>query len=812
MGKTVAADQWGRDVEGVEVLWIPRCTQLCDGTQTELTSHPLIAAIRDALADGAAEAPAPGSPYAQVQQLVQQLSEPTALVIDDYQACTSSELDDALLTLLEMNENLHIVVVARRTATLSSALTLGRVQVRTIGADELAFTADEAVEYAKLRGLPEPEALARLQPTTHGWPIAVRVSTERLLEGADQAGLLSAAAEWVQHQRELIQDPNGWHIAMLVSVCHGVDLPQLAAFAGLTEEETLHAVLELLDLGLIRSKGHSVWAEGQRYTCPDGFRNLIRSRADRELGPKARKLALAHAIALGEREPLEATRQLLELDAYEEAAVLTTRNPSMMLVPDSGLLPLLRAIPQQSLARHASLLGARLLLEAFEGGTNDTVSSLFSGLGAATRDAADDPDPATRQYVLMMLSMVERLDGNTERALRFAQLLEEDLDLALLSAQQPSSETIFARCAIAMTAMLSGEFELAARNANLALQHANERLNIPDQVFALGALALLAALRGEMTKARDHIGTLEQLGEPHPLSTWGTADAARLLLANESDDFETLRIAAAAPPVPDHVNEMWPLYAAAELAVVRAERGNQAAVDRAEELQLESEGYQAHSLRFVREMLTTHLARLAMTVGDYRRAHHHLSRLSLELTPATPAHAQLALLAGEPQKAHDRLERILEARTEPYTQADAKVLLAVAQWQLGKRDQATETLRQAASLMSQHGLTTPLRNAPFHPLREVAVAAAAAGGPDLVPQLDALPPEMRCEQFEELTDAELRTLAAAASNPSLAMAAESMFVTIHTVKFHLRNVYRKLHARGREEAVARAKLMRLLPE
>jgi LuxR family maltose regulon positive regulatory protein len=62
-----------------------------------------------------------------------------------------------------------------------------------------------------------------------------------------------------------------------------------------------------------------------------------------------------------------------------------------------------------------------------------------------------------------------------------------------------------------------------------------------------------------------------------------------------------------------------------------------------------------------------------------------------------------------------------------------------------------------------------------------------------------------------LSQRELEVLALLAAGKTNAEVAESLFISLGTVKSHSANIYRKLEAKNRTEAVARARALGLLP-
>jgi DNA-binding NarL/FixJ family response regulator len=64
---------------------------------------------------------------------------------------------------------------------------------------------------------------------------------------------------------------------------------------------------------------------------------------------------------------------------------------------------------------------------------------------------------------------------------------------------------------------------------------------------------------------------------------------------------------------------------------------------------------------------------------------------------------------------------------------------------------------------------------------------------------------------EDLSERELEVLTLLASGRTNSEIARDLYVAVGTVKSHANNIYRKLGARNRAEALARARDLKLLP-
>jgi LuxR family maltose regulon positive regulatory protein len=101
----------------------------------------------------------------------------------------------------------------------------------------------------------------------------------------------------------------------------------------------------------------------------------------------------------------------------------------------------------------------------------------------------------------------------------------------------------------------------------------------------------------------------------------------------------------------------------------------------------------------------------------------------------------------------------------------------------------------------QSGRLDSLRRVPAHYLRKL-LAALERDDPSASQPATELP--------EVLSERELEVLQLIASGKSNRRIASELFVSVGTVKTHINNLYRKLDAHSRTQAVARARELKLL--
>ena len=151
------------------------------------------------------------------------------------------------------------------------------------------------------------------------------------------------------------------------------------------------------------------------------------------------------------------------------------------------------------------------------------------------------------------------------------------------------------------------------------------------------------------------------------------------------------------------------------------------------------------------------------------------------------------------------------------------VLRALLLARLGRRAQALEVMREALQQGHRHGLVRSVLDMGQEALAlaDACVAAHGAQDPILAFYVDHLHQQARrhqpaareakaapCEPLSERELEILRALAQSMSNKRIALA---LGISPETVKWHLRNVYAKLGVMGRDDAVASARGMGLVP-
>jgi LuxR family maltose regulon positive regulatory protein len=230
------------------------------------------------------------------------------------------------------------------------------------------------------------------------------------------------------------------------------------------------------------------------------------------------------------------------------------------------------------------------------------------------------------------------------------------------------------------------------------------------------------------------------------------------------------------------------------------------------------------------DLLLAREALLRAAVGERELGRALLERAERETTASAPvanALARLRLLEGEPGAARDVLAPHLEggdgtpAGGSPvWVRAEAWLLDALALDALDEHEDAASSLERSldlaepaglSRLIVEHGnLVRPLlhrhvRHGTAHPaiVGEALETIEHRGG-----ERSRSVAVLLAEPLSEREQAILRYLPTMMSNQEIA---GELFVSVNTVKTHLKAVYRKLDASGRRDAVRRGRELGLMP-
>jgi LuxR family transcriptional regulator, maltose regulon positive regulatory protein len=190
-----------------------------------------------------------------------------------------------------------------------------------------------------------------------------------------------------------------------------------------------------------------------------------------------------------------------------------------------------------------------------------------------------------------------------------------------------------------------------------------------------------------------------------------------------------------------------------------------------------------------------------------------------ESTAVRIAWAAIRLAEGDPRAALDALRDVLASATpgiDTSAMVEAHLLDGLAHLALGARREASAAAERALAAAEPDRIILPFVLTASLPLLETHRPHETAHRALLIEIVDVLrgaPVESAAGaavKMEELSPSELRVLRFLPTNLTRSEIARELYLSVHTVNTHIRNIYSKLGARDRSSAVQHARDRRLL--
>jgi len=774
------------------------------------------------------------------------------IVLDDYHVIHSEPVHEATSFLLEhLPENVHLVISGRADPPIPFAKLRARDQVTEIRAADLRFTTEEATDFLNgVMGLTISAAdVAALEEVTEGWIAALQLAALSMRDREDVSSFVetfSGSNRYVLDflaEEVLERQPEGVSEFLLkTSVLERMSAALCDALTGRNDGQQMLERLERENLFVIALDDERRW-----YRYHHLFADVLRSRLQREQPEKIRELH-RRAAAWYERYgwTSEAVRHALAAQEHDRAADLVERVARKMWNRGEvmTLLGWLETLPEETKRRRPQLLlqySAALLWVGRLDDVEPLVREIERAVGVSGEGRDEDLRPSADEPLRQVLlggvaatrSWRAYLKGEPHGAIALAQralalLPEKDLELRtfaafrLAEAHRSADDLEAASVAFAETAELGRAaghdyLVLSAMSHQAKLQMARGRLRNADHV--LRRALLFAVERGDDSlpaTGEVHVVIGELLYEWDELETAARRLKEGIRLAERMGQLDTL--------VDGYVALSWAEMAqgTAESALETAQEANSLAQRSGTgEAIVEAAAWNAR-LHLARSDLTAAVLELERMAGAPAVS------ASMVQETAQIARARLTVARGE----HDEALRLLEELRESAEVAgrtgkliEILTLQALALWEGNKREQAVGALTRALALGEPEGYIRTFvdEGATVGELLSAILEARQRGHPDatriptrylakllaVLAQESAAPGAVE-RLSEPLSERELDVLALIAAGRSNVEIASSLFVSMSTVKTHINNLYRKLGARSRTQAIARARELDLI--
>ncbi|MFI1488554.1 LuxR C-terminal-related transcriptional regulator [Streptomyces sp. NPDC020747] len=756
---------------------------------------------------------------------------PVIVVLDEYDRVTAPEIAEQLeFVLHHAGRGMRLVLVTRTEPLLPLHRYRAVGDMTEIRAAELAFTPEEAAALLELHGLRVPVSAARaLVERTRGWAAGLRLCALAAQESPDPETYLkefevdrTTVADFLLAEVLKRQPPEAQDLLLRVSVLDRFG-PELAnALTGRTDAESVLA-------GLHRENAFVEYLGHDRYRLHPLFGEIL--HAHLRLRSPGLEPELHRRAAAWLRDSGSLTETL-----GHSAAAGDWEFTAGALVDDLAIGQLFTGLRSDHLAELFSGMGpeatspaADLVRAARELARSDVDQGLphlrhaEQSLAAEERTPAGDGPPglaAARLSCALLEALAARLTGSPARAETAAETageLQHEVPAQLLDAHPELAALLSTH--LGSTRLWAGRFEDAGAALSTAVACSGGASTALPREESLGHLALIDYLNGWPGRAErkalaaitetERFGLRDESGSGIELLVLAAVAVDR----NELDRAQALLDTAAGSrhAMRDPVMRAGRALATARLLLARGE--TDAALEAAEPgvaADVVSPWSEAH------KALVTSAAHLAE--GRPETAAELLQEVSGDQPACVVGAARAQLAAGRPVEALGLLDRVRpEGRTGPAVTVRASLVRAEAADRAGDSATARRHVAHALHEARRERLRRPFLEAgPWirpllgtAPLRGPAAGWLTPGPPPC--ETRPVPGDRQAAPVvEELSGREHDVLERLAQMMSTEEIAADLYVSVNTVKTHLKSVYRKLSVNRRHDAVHRARDLGLL--
>src|ERR671912_333514 len=784
------------------------------------------------------------------------------VVLDDYHLIDARPIDDALAFLLEhLPPRMHLVVATREDPHLPLSRLRVRGQMSELRAAYLRFTPSEAAEFlVGVMGLSlSAEDIAALEDRTEGWIAGLQLAALSMGGREDVAGFIRAFAgdnryvvdylveEVLQRQPERVRS-----FLLQTSILERLSGPLCDAVTGQEGSNALLEALERENLFVVPLDDRRHWFRYHHL-----FADVLRARLMEEQPDRAPTLhrrasewyerngsptdAIRHALAA---EDFERAAGLVELAALEMlGSSQETLYRWLMALPDE----VVRARPVLSVYYAFALLG-RGGFEAFDAHLRDAERWLDTSAETSERREA----PSVEMVVVDAVAF-RSLPGTIAVARAYHAGALGDVFCAADHARRaldllPDDDHLWRGAAASLLGIAywtSGDLEAAYRSFADGVSHQQMTGQVRFQIAGTYILADIRIAQGRLNEAvRTYEQSLQvatEQGEP----LWGTANLYVGLgeLHRERGDLEAakqhlLRSKELGEHVVGLPETRYRWYVA--MARIKEAQGDLDAaldlLDEAERQYVESPDPDVRPVAALKTRVWVAQGRLAEALGwtreqglsvrddlSYLREFEHITLARVLLAEYKRERVERSI-----HRSMELLERLLIAAEEGGGMGSVIEILglqALAHEAQGDSPAALVPLERALSLAEPEGYVRifvdeglPMARLLYEALSQgvesyyIRRLLAAFSVAESEQTASSPMRGSKSELVEPLSERELEVLQLIAEGLTNQEVATELYLSLHTVKVHARNIFTKLAVKNRAQAVARGRALGILSQ
>jgi LuxR family maltose regulon positive regulatory protein len=758
---------------------------------------------------------------------VRKLSGSVVLVIDDVHMLADSEVLPGLALLIHhAPAALRLILCGRSAPGLHLAKMRLSGYLSEVQASDLACTADEAEAYLAVLGLAggsvRRDALMR---ATEGWMAGPRLAALMAARDGDlnveAMAVDPIVADYMRDEVLDRQSPGVRQFLRRTSIAERLT----PGFADLLTGESGGARI----LDTLNRENSFVCRDRQgKYRFHPFLRQVLLGELRREMPAEVPVLfTRASQLAVRQGDVIEAVRCVAEAAEWDAVPRVLTEAGLAGALPDRAgeFEAALGRLPAEWRAEPA-VAAALAMVRLCRGDPDSAVAYL--DLAALALDESTQG----RLVIELWLAMLRLIRQPDDGSIAFCRSLAEQ---ARTSAGRQSEHQALGLLWLALGTVLLCRWEVAdSASALTAAVHQLTAAGTSSLAMrARGWLALSAALSGDLAAAVAAAGRLRNAAPPDQAAAC-LATIAAAQVAIERDDLHlALRLLEEADPA-----AICPLPGEPDIAVLLAMARARAALaegdpERAGDLaRLAREKYEKAG-----EVLSVLDVEIALRAGDLGIAAAALGPLAgggvTGRPPERPdrmaARARLLLADGDPAAALSLALSVAGEDADPdvvllptlRNRVTALLTAVVAARRTGTDDKAAKLLEEALTSAEPHDMYRPFLDGGGAVHSAIALlispSSPAAGFAARVHERFVCQPSSRAagsgaagHETPALTTSELAVLRLLRSYMSNQDIADTLFLSVNTVKTHLRSVYYKLGVSSRREAVERGVRLQIL--